>query len=82
MSSELHKYIETAIKKKDNLFSANVIDFPNDKKENNSKYFKELHQTNFWRISDKSNIDQLRAVIGVCFMFITLIIMGLYSNFI
>ena len=32
MSSELHKYIETAIKKKQNIFNADVLDFPNNKK--------------------------------------------------
>ena len=33
MSSELHKYIENAIDKKRDLFNAEVLDFPNDKKE-------------------------------------------------
>ena len=32
MSSELHKYIETAIERKKNLFNADVISFPNEKK--------------------------------------------------
>jgi hypothetical protein len=35
----------------------------------------------FWKINDTSNNDQLSAVVGVCFMFGALILMGLYSNF-
>jgi len=35
----------------------------------------------FWKINDTSNNDQLRAVVGICFMFGALIVMGLYSNF-
>jgi len=79
MSSEVHKYIETAIKKKENLLNAEVINFPNDQKLSE---FKNLNsnQTSFWKINDKSNDDQLRAVVGICFMFGTLILLGLYSN--
>ena len=33
MSTELHKYIENAIEKKTNLFNAEVLDFPVDKKK-------------------------------------------------
>ena len=32
MSSEIHKYIETSLEKKQNLFNASVINFPSDKK--------------------------------------------------
>ena len=32
MSSELHKYIEDAVKKKASLFDAEVLEFPKDKK--------------------------------------------------
>ena len=78
MSSELHKYIETSIKKKESLLNAEVINFPNDKKIDNSQDL----NLNFWSIRDKSNIDQFRAIIGVCFMFVALILMGIYSNFI
>ena len=35
----------------------------------------------FWKINDISNNDQLKAVVGICFMFGALIVMGLYSNF-
>ena len=35
---------------------------------------------NFWKITDVTNKDQLKAVTGVCIMFVALIIMGLYSN--
>ena len=37
MSSELHKYIETAIEKKQNLFNADVLSFPKNKKMMNQK---------------------------------------------
>ena len=33
-----------------------------------------------WKINDKSNQDQLRAIIGICFMIGALTLMGLYSN--
>ena len=79
MSSEVHKYIETAIKKKEVLLNAEVITFPKDQKINNSKNL-EKNTHYFWKISDKSNEDQLRAVIGICFMFSTLLILGLYAN--
>ncbi len=79
MSSEVHKYIETAIKKKESLLNAKVINFPKDQKINNSKNL-DTNTHDFWMISDKSNDDQLRAVIGICFMFSTLLLLGLYAN--
>ena len=81
MSSEVHKYIEEALEKKENLFNAEVIDFPNDKKVDVDTNL-ETKDENFWNISDKSNDDQQRAIIGICFMFGVLIIIGLYSNFV
>jgi len=78
MSSEIHKHIEKALDKKENLFNARVINFPNEVKINNSNNSKSK-DSNFWRISDKSNSDQLKAVIGICFMFGTLNVMALYS---
>ena len=80
MSSEVHKYIEEALEKKENLFNAEVIDFPNDKKVEVGTNL-ETKDENFWNIRDKSNDDQQRAIIGICFMFGVLIIIGLYSNF-
>ena len=79
MSLEVHKYIETALEKKKLLFNAEVIDL-NEIKKNTSKEFK-LSDLNVWKLRDKSNSDQLRAVTGICFMFISLVVMGLYSNF-
>ena len=79
MSSELHKYIETAIKERENLINAEVINFPNDKKLDNLKNLT-INSNNYWRINDESNDDQLKAVVGICFMFGTLILLGLYSN--
>ena len=79
MSSELHKHIEERLIKNKNLFNAKVLNFPKDKNLNSSTKSK-IIDDNFWNINDKSNEDQLRAVIGVCFMFGALILMGLYAN--
>ena len=79
MSSELHKYIEKAIDKKENLFNAKIINFPNEKDLNNTLDFK-IKNFDHWKISDDSNIDQYKAVTGICFMIGILTIIGLYSN--
>ena len=79
MSSEVTKYIETAISKKESFLNAEVIKFPNEISESSKKNF-DLKSQNFWEIRDKSNDDQLKAVIGICFMIGSLIIMGLYSS--
>ena len=76
MSSELHKYIETAIEK--NL-NAKLINFPKEKKIENNKNIN-ANSGYFGKINDESNNDQLQAVTGICFMLGALIIMGLYSN--
>ena len=75
MSAELHKYIEKAIDKNNNLLNSEIINFPNDKNKT-SKF----NSHDFWKINDKSNQDQLKAVTGICFMIGSLIIMGLYSG--
>ena len=76
MSSEVHKYIENALESKKDLFEAEVIDFPNNKK---------IENFDNWQLYNKSNIlddaDQLKAVTGICFTFSILIILGLYSYF-
>ncbi len=80
MSSELHKYIETAIEKKKNLFNAEVLDFPPiDKKIDISKKL-ESNSKNYWKINDDSNKDQLKAITGICFMIGVLFILGLLTN--
>ena len=81
MSSEIHKYIETSLEKKQNLFNSSVINFPSDKKLNKNDIFN-IDTGNFWNIGDESNKDQLKAVTGICFMLGTLTIIGLYSNLI
>ena len=78
MSSEVHKYIEKALEKNQNLFDEEVINFPKDKKIQTIKALK-TDVDSFWKISDETNYDQLKAVIGLCFMFGTLIVIGLYS---
>ena len=80
MSSEIHKYIETAIDRKKNLLNAEIIDFPNDYEKNNKRNLV-LNSNTFWKITDKSNNDQLKAVTGICFVLAILTITGLYSNF-
>tara|TARA_Y100000816_G_scaffold286581_1_gene267944 strand:+ start:1259 stop:1504 length:246 start_codon:yes stop_codon:yes gene_type:complete len=80
MSSELHKYIEAAIEKKGNLLNAEVISFPHEKEIKKKKNFK-LDAYDIWKISDKSNNDQLKAVTGICFVIGTLTVIGLYSSF-
>ena len=76
MSSELHKYIENTLNSKKNLFEAEVIDFPNNKK---------LKNIGVWQLYNKSDLkddgDQLKAVTGVCFIFSILTIIGLFSYF-
>tara|TARA_B100000900_G_C20250051_1_gene581612 strand:+ start:349 stop:594 length:246 start_codon:yes stop_codon:yes gene_type:complete len=81
MSSELKKYNETSLEKNQNLFNVEVINFPKNKNNSEITNLKTKTQ-NFWKISDKSNDDQLKAVIGVCFMISVLFVMGLYSNLI
>jgi len=81
MSSEIHKYIETSLEKKQNLFNASVINFPSDKKLNKTDILN-INTHDFWNIDDESNKDQLKAVTGICFMLGVLTIIGLYSNLI
>ena len=81
MSLKVHKYIETALEKKKNLFNAEVFDFPKEKKIKVSNEF-QFQNINIWKIKDKSNSDQLRAVTGICFMLVSLIVIGIYSNFV
>ena len=81
MSSEVHKYIEKALEKNQNLFDAELINFPKNKKPQEIKAFK-TDINSFWKISDETNDDQLKAVIGLCFMFGALIVIGLYSSLI
>ena len=80
MSSEVQKYIETPLKGNKDITNAKVISFPNEdiKDYRNDK-------AGYWKLYDKSHTDedgdQLRTVIGICFMFSVLILLGLYSNF-
>ncbi len=79
MSSEVSRYIEEALKKNENLFNAEVINFPGDKKLVQDENLKK-NKLSLWKITDESNNDQLKALVGVCFMFGSLIVMGLYSS--
>ena len=79
MGNKIYNYKDIALKKNGNLFNAEVIKFPNEKKKITSKDVKKDNY-NFWKITDVTNKDQLKAVTVVCIMFVALIIMGLYSN--
>ncbi len=79
MSSELPKYIENAIEKKKNLFNAEVLNFPKDKKIKVSNNIK-LDKEGYWKINDNSNSDQLKAITGICLMFGFLLILGIVAN--
>ena len=78
MSSELHKYIETALEKKQRLFNSEVVNFPN-KKRNISENLN-LKRNDHWSINDNTDDDQLKAVTGICFMFGALFLIGLFAN--
>jgi hypothetical protein len=79
MSSEKHKNLETFSDKQKVLLDAEVINFSKEKNHNKNK-LKKFDNQNIWKLSDKSNDDQLKTVIVICFMLVTLIVMGLYSN--
>ena len=81
MSSELKKILDHPIEKDGNLINARVLSFPNELKT--GRHEKIISTTDsFWKINDKSNEDQLKAVVGVCYMVGALILIGLYSNLI
>ena len=79
MSSELHKYIETSIGKREKILNAEVLNFPNEKKKIRSQSFK-LNTKDYWNIMDSSNNDQLKAIIGICFTFGSLLVIGIIAN--
>ena len=79
MSSELHKYIENAIEKKEKLFNAEVLNFPKEKKIKVSNNIK-LDKEGYWKINDNSNSDQLKAITGICLMFGFLLLLGIIAN--
>tara|TARA_B100001057_G_scaffold130876_1_gene129998 strand:- start:174 stop:419 length:246 start_codon:yes stop_codon:yes gene_type:complete len=79
MSSEVHKHIEERLIKSKTLLNAKVLNFPKNKNLSRSTNLIEI-DNHLWNINDKSNNDQLKAIIGVCFMFGALVLMGLYSS--
>ena len=79
MSSELQRYSKSVLEKKQNLFNAEVISFPNDNSLEKSKNLSS-NAYNHWKISDETNEDQYKAIIGICFMLGALVLTGLYSN--
>ena len=85
MSSEIHKYLKTSINEKEKMLYAEVINFPTESKAEKLKR-KDVSYEGFWKLYDKSysneDGDQLKAVIGICFMFSALFLLGLYSSLI
>ena len=85
MSSEVHKYIEASIEEKEKMLYAEVINFPSENKVEKFQD-KSIKQLKFWKLYDKSysneNGDQYRTVVGICFMFSVLFLLGLYSSLI
>jgi hypothetical protein len=79
MISETHKKIEIALDKQDVLFDAKVINFPKETNKNKSEP-KKVNNQRIWEISNTSNEDQLKTVVGICLLLGSLILMGLYSN--
>ncbi|MDB2500054.1 hypothetical protein N9X01_00765 [Candidatus Pelagibacter bacterium] len=79
MSSEIHKNIKSFSEKQKVLFDADVINFSKGKNYNKN-ILNKFDNQNIWKLNDESNNDQLKAVIGICFMLGSLFLMGLYSN--
>ena len=79
MNNKIYNYKDIVLEKSENFFNAEVIKFPNEKKKITSKDVKK-NNNNYWKITDVANKDQLKAVTGVCVIFVALVIMGLYSN--
>ena len=79
----MQKYEKIVLDKETNLFNAEVINFPKDIKKNNFNNL-DLDNSKNWKLYDKSSDiedgDQLRAVTGICFMLLALVVMGLYSS--
>ena len=85
MSLNIQNYEEVVLEKKEKLYEAKVLEFPKEEIINRSSKLK-INDLEMWKLYDKSNVnedgDQLRAVIGICFMFTMLVLIGLYSNFV
>lgn len=85
MSLNIQNYEEVVLEKKEKLYEAKVLEFPKEEIINRSSKLK-INDLGLWKLYDKSNVnedgDQLRAVIGICFMFTMLVLIGLYSNFV
>ncbi len=77
MSSELNHYPKKKLKNND-ILTAEVINFPSELKD---KKDIKIDNLDFWKINDKKNSDQFKAVMGICYMISALIVMGLYSSF-
>ena len=68
-------------KRYENIVSPQFIGDYIDSRLNNVS--KEQNDTGYWKLNNptdpKEDNDQLKAVTGICFMFMTLLITGLYS---
>ena len=79
MSSELREHFKKIPENKNNFLNAEVLNFPNEKKKIRSQSFK-LNTKDYWNIKDSSNNDQLKAIIGICFTFGSLLVIGIIAN--
>jgi len=79
MSSEILKNLKTLSDKQNVLFEPEELNFSKERNYNKNKLNKSNNQS-IWKINDVSNEDQLKAVIGICFMLGSLLLMGLYSS--
>ena len=83
MSSELRQYIIEDAPKKSEIFSAQLLKLPTQKKIAKSKTTN-LDKCAYWKLYDKTNIhedgDQLKAVTGICLVLGVFSVIGLYSS--
>ena len=83
MSSEVRQYIIEDASKKSEIFSAQLLKLPIEKKILKSKTTN-LDKFAYWKLYDKTNIhedgDQLKAVTGICLVLVVFSFIGLYSS--
>ena len=83
MSSKARQYIIEDAYKNSEVFSAQLLKLPIQKKISKSKATN-LDKCAYWKLYDKTNIhedgDQLKAVTGICLVLGVFSFIGLYSS--
>ena len=83
MSSEVRQFIIEDASKNSEIFSAQLLKLPIEKKILKSKTTN-LDKFAYWKLYDKTNIhedgDQLKAVTGICLVLGVFSFIGLYSS--